>query len=61
MSQRNLVRLAAILAISRTAYGPGENAAHRQHDANYLTFHHFANFRNLSPKNSVQGVPKDIQ
>ena len=42
-----------MIAVSRTAYGEGENAAHRQHDANYLTFRRFANFRELSMDGSV--------
>ena len=45
-----------IIAASRTAYGEGENAAHRQHDANYLTFHRFANFRELTMNDSAQGA-----
>lgn len=48
-----------IIAASRTAYGEGENAAHRQHDANYLTFHRFANFRELSMDDSAPGAMID--
>lgn len=39
-----------IIAVSRTAYGTGALAAPRQHDANYLTFHRFENFRTLTQK-----------
>jgi hypothetical protein len=34
-----------IIAVSRTAYDDGQGGAHRAHDANYLTFHRIANFR----------------
>jgi len=37
-----------LIALSRTAYGDGQGGAHNQHDANYLTFHRFANFRELA-------------
>jgi hypothetical protein len=50
-----------IIAASRTAYGEGENAAHRQHDANYLTFHRFANFRELSMDDSAPGAMIDAR
>ena len=50
-----------IIAAARTAYGEGENAAHRQHDANYLTFHRFANFRELSMDDSAPGAMIDAQ
>lgn len=34
-----------LLVLSRTAYDDGLGGAHRQHDANYLTFHRVENFR----------------
>lgn len=34
-----------LLALSRTAYEDGLGGAHNQHDANFLTFHRFGNFR----------------
>ncbi len=34
-----------IVAASRTAFDDEEGGAHRGHDANFLTFHRFANFR----------------
>jgi hypothetical protein len=37
-----------LIALSRTAYDDGQGGAHNQHDANYLTFHRFANFRELA-------------
>ena len=36
-----------IIAVSRTAYNDGLGGAHRAHDANYMTFHRIANFREL--------------
>ncbi len=42
-----------IIAVSRTAYDDAEGGAHNQHDANYLTFHRFPNFRSLSMQDSV--------
>lgn len=37
-----------IVAVSRTAYDDGLGGAHSFHDANYLTFHRLADFRNLN-------------
>jgi hypothetical protein len=34
-----------LLVASRTAYDDNQTGAHRAHDANYLTFHRFPNFR----------------
>ncbi len=48
-----------IIAASRTAYGQGDDAAHNQHDANYLTFHRFANFRELTMDDSTPGAMMD--
>jgi len=42
-----------IIAASRTAYDDGLGGAHNQHDANYLTFHRFRRFRDLSMRDSV--------
>ena len=50
---------ADIIAVSRTAYGEGDQAAHRQHDANYLTFHRFKSFRELTMADSAQGARPD--
>lgn len=35
-----------IIFVSRTAYDDKDGGAHRQHDANYLTFHRVEDFRN---------------
>jgi hypothetical protein len=43
-----------MIAVSRTAFDDDRGGAHNQHDANYLTFHRFNNFRRLSAKNSGQ-------
>jgi hypothetical protein len=42
-----------IIAVSRTAYDDGLGGAHNQHDANYITFHRFKNFRQMTMRNSV--------
>jgi hypothetical protein len=46
-----------IIAMSRTAFDDNEGGAHNQHDANYLTFHRFRDFRALTMADSV--VPLD--
>jgi hypothetical protein len=43
-----------MLVASRTAFDDGEGGAHRAHDANYLTFHRFKNFRQLTMRDGVQ-------
>lgn len=45
-----------IIAASRTAFGQGADAAHNQHDANYLTFHRFKDFRSLTMTDSATGT-----
>ncbi|MCL5282830.1 MAG: glycoside hydrolase [Planctomycetes bacterium] len=45
-----------MIAASRTAWGEGDLAAPRQHDANYLTFHRIKDFRNLTIGDSVPGA-----
>jgi len=45
-----------IIAASRTAFGQGARAAHNQHDANYLTFHRFKDFRTLTMADSAPGA-----
>jgi hypothetical protein len=45
-----------IIAASRTAYGEGRQGAHNQHDANYLTFHRWPQFRALMMSDSVAGA-----
>ncbi len=38
-----------LLVACRTAYDDGEGGVPRGHDANFLTFHRFVNFRDLNP------------
>jgi hypothetical protein len=42
-----------IIAACRTAFDDGQGGAHNHHDANFLTFHRFANFRRLTMTDSV--------
>lgn len=42
-----------IIAAIRTGYDDGLGGAHNAHDANFLTFHRFADFRNLTMADSV--------
>jgi hypothetical protein len=42
-----------LIAVSRTAYDDGLGGAHNAHDANYLTFHRFEDFRELRLADSV--------
>jgi hypothetical protein len=42
-----------IIAACRTAFDDAAGGAHSYHDANYLTFHRFTNFRVLTMANSV--------
>jgi len=42
-----------IVAAIRTAFDEPAGQAHNQHDANYLTFHRFADFRKLTLADSV--------
>jgi hypothetical protein len=42
-----------IIAACRTAFDDGQGGAHNAHDANFLTFHRFANFRRLTMADSV--------
>ncbi len=42
-----------IVAAVRTAFDDGLGGAHNAHDANFLTFHRFANFRDLKMADSV--------
>jgi hypothetical protein len=43
-----------LLVVSRTAYDDGLGGAVRAHDANFLTFHRFPNFRRLTMADGVQ-------
>ncbi|MBN2296116.1 MAG: hypothetical protein JXM70_27040, partial [Pirellulales bacterium] len=42
-----------MIAAIRTAYDDGLGGAHNAHDANFLTFHRFTDFRNLTVDDSV--------
>jgi hypothetical protein len=42
-----------IIAACRTAFDDGQGGAHNNHDANFLTFHRFTNFRRLSMADST--------
>ncbi len=42
-----------LIAACRTAYDDGLGGAHNNHDANFLTFHRFANFRRLTMADSI--------
>jgi hypothetical protein len=42
-----------IVAVARTAFEDGAGGADTYHNANFLTFHRFARFRDLSSKDSV--------
>jgi hypothetical protein len=42
-----------LLVVSRTAYDDGLGGAARAHDANFLTFHRFPNFRRLTMADGV--------
>jgi hypothetical protein len=47
-----------IIAACRTAYDDDLGGAHNNHDANYLTFHRWKNFRTLTMADSVALAPK---
>lgn len=47
-----------LIAVCRTAYDDGVGGARNNHDANYLTFHRFAQFRRLTMADSV---PIDVK
>jgi hypothetical protein len=42
-----------LIAVVRTAYDDAEGGAHNNHDANYLTFHRWGRFRELTMADSV--------
>jgi hypothetical protein len=42
-----------LIAACRTAHDDGQGGAHNAHDANFLTFHRFANFRRLTAADSA--------
>jgi hypothetical protein len=42
-----------LIGVVRTAFDDAEGGAHNNHDANYMTFHRWKNFRELTMSNSV--------
>jgi hypothetical protein len=48
-----------LLVVSRTAFDDGLGGARRGHDANFLTFHRFKNFRRLTPADGVAVAPPE--
>ncbi len=46
-----------LIAAARTAYGDAQGGAHNCHDANYLTFHRWPRFRQLTRRDSVVALP----
>ena len=42
-----------LIALSRTAFDDEAGGADNQHNANFITFHRFENFRNLGPDDSI--------
>ena len=49
-----------LIALCRTAYDDGLGGAHSQHDSNFITFHRFQNFRDLTPKDAPDGLGEEI-
>lgn len=49
-----------MIALSRTAYDDGLGGAHSQHDANFITFHRFPDFRSLTPADAPDGLADEI-
>jgi hypothetical protein len=43
-----------VIAVCRTAFDDRQGGAHNAHDANFLTFHRFANFRRLTMEDAVR-------
>ncbi|MHB8524102.1 MAG: sialidase family protein [Limisphaerales bacterium] len=50
-----------LIAVSRTADDDGLGGAHTQHDANFLTFHRFHNFRGLTPDDSPPDLRTELK
>ena len=42
-----------LIAVCRTAYDDGQGGANNNHDANFMTFHRWQNFRTLGSTESV--------
>ncbi len=50
-----------LIALSRTAYNDDLGGAHSFHNANFITFHHFENFRALTPRDAPDGLEGEIE
>jgi len=48
-----------IIAACRTAFDDAEGGAHNNHDANFLAFHRFANFRTLTMADSMPSSSRE--
>jgi hypothetical protein len=49
-----------MIALSRTAYDDGLGGANSQHNANFITFHRFKNFRDLALKDAPDSLADEI-
>ena len=49
-----------LIALSRTAYDDGLGGANSFHNANFITFHRFQGFRDLTPKDAPDGLADEI-
>ncbi len=50
-----------LIALSRTAYDDGLGGANSFHNANFITFHRFENFRALTPRDAPDGLAGEIE
>jgi hypothetical protein len=50
-----------IVAVCRTAYDDGLGGAHNAHDANFMTFHRFENFRQLTAEDSPKPLREAVR
>jgi len=55
-----LIDGADLIAAVRTAHDDGLGGAHNQHDSNYLTFHRWPNFRQLTAADSVPELRAEV-
>ena len=55
-----LIEGADLIATVRTAHDDGLGGAHNQHDANFLTFHRWKNFRQLAAADSVPALREEV-
>lgn len=50
-----------VIALSRTAYDDGLGGANSFHNANFITFHRFQNFRELTPNDAPDKLADEIR